>query len=452
MHLALRAALAGTVILLSACGGGGGGGDGTAGGGDAPPSQGTTLSGTVAVGAPLTRADVKAWCSDGSAGPSATTDDDGRYEMQLPAGCTAPWFMQARGSGAGDPTLHAFGDDPTADGPKKTLNITPLSDLFVQVLVDTGDINRAVEAMNKIETSVIDRLWTDILTKAHSLDPPQFGVLTIRSLANTEFKPRPGNLIDDLLEAWAARRGTVSPTAMKEQFLKTGGDLASGKPWKTLFTGTSPLVLSGTSCITSGPTPIPDVTATLRMTGDNLEIEMASSVFGGSPRTFSVGSAIRSEFSLEVRGDTPHVRMRAFISGPSGSMLDVWVDGGTPRITLAGNGGSVFATCELATPVRRDTLVAFEPSSRIMSALPATGTSGSCPTFAYELSALGDVRFNGASLPADWLGAAGARYKENMQFRYGGGTAPAYQIELASGGRTIFPYYFEPGPYHVYCP
>lgn len=450
MHLALRAALAGTVILLSACGGGGGDVTATPGGGGGggdPAPQGTTLSGIVAVGAPLTGAEVKSWCGDGSAGPTATTDAAGRYEMLMTAGCTAPWFLQATGTAFGAPPLYSFGGDPATIGPMFALNITPITTLFVDLVGDLSDLERALAAMRQASPPDLERVWQDILARVNTLDPVRLQPMTVEGLLNTKFDARPGDPVDDVLEAWAAQRGSVSTAALREQFGNSGGSLATRNPWKTLFTGDAPLVLSGTSC-TSGGGAVADATATLRMVGGDLEVEMASSVFG-APQTFVVGPSARSDFRLDVRGDSPFVRVYAWRS--SGVLFNVSDNAGTPSITMTAAGGTTSVSCTLANPVTRDALAGFEPAARVRSAVPATGASGTCPAFGYSVSSLGDVRFDGTSLPADWLDQAGARYYENVQFLLFGGPAPAFQVELVSGGKGIQPYYFHTVPYGLNC-
>lgn len=449
MHLALRASVLVAVILLSACGGGGGGGEPAVGPGAGAAPQGATLSGVVAVGAPLTRAEVKSWCGDGSAGPTATTDDNGGYAMALPEGCAAPWFMQATGTNPADPPLYSFGGDPSA-GPLHTLNITSLTSILVEIAVDTSDLEAAKRQLRETPRSDLQQLWNNLLPQVNALQAPGLAPMTIEGIFGRKFQPRLGDPMDDLLELWKQHRGPLPASAIREYLQKKGGDLASGKPWKTLFTGDAPLVLSGTSCFTSGPTGVPDATATLRMVGDDLTVEMASSVFG-TPRTFIVGPSVRSDFFLGVQGGSPFVRLRALRSGAAGGTFEVFDNAGTPSMTMAT--GSVFVSCTLAAPIRRDALVGFEPVVRVLSAIPANGASGTCPSFFYSVNSLGKVMLGwGGFLPGDWMEAANDRYSENLQFRLFGSTTPAFQIELVSRGMGIQPYYFAgTNPYGLNC-
>lgn len=447
MQLAMRSALVGAVVLLSACGGGGGGGEAPAPGPGAPGVQGTTLSGTVAVGAPVTRAEVKSWCSDGSSGPSTTTDDNGRYRMVLPPNCTAPWFLQASPPTITVPPLFSFGGDPDAGTAATTLNITSLTTVFVEVMARTGDLQLALERLRQSSPAQRQQTWNDLLARVNALDPGRLQPMTVEGLLDSPFDARPGDAVDDVLEAWAARLGAVSKEALREQFANAGGTPASNDPWKTLFTGDAPLVLSGTSC-TSGGGAVDDATATLRKVGADLQVEIASSVFG-APQTFVVGPSVRSDVRLDVRGDSPFVRFYAWRNG--GSIVDVFDNAGTPSLGLTAAGGTTTVNCTLANPVRRDALVGFQPAARIRSAVPATGATGTCPAFGYAVTQLGDVRFDGASLPADWLAQAGARYYENVQFRIFNTATTAFQLELVSGGKGIQPYYFHTVPYGLNC-
>src|SRR5690606_15586099 len=75
------AALVAVLPLLSACGGGG--------------SDETTLTGVVAVGAPLAGAPIEAWCAiDGVRVATGTTDAGGSYAIKVPQPCGGPWLLR----------------------------------------------------------------------------------------------------------------------------------------------------------------------------------------------------------------------------------------------------------------------------------------------------------------------------------------------------------------------
>ena len=102
--------LAGCVLAVASCGGGGGGGGGPAT---------TTLSGTAAVGAPLTGAVIEVKCRAGSG--SGTSDGSGRYAISL-SGAQAPCLLKAVGGGTSLVSAVA-----AASG---TANLTPLTHLL----------------------------------------------------------------------------------------------------------------------------------------------------------------------------------------------------------------------------------------------------------------------------------------------------------------------------------
>src|SRR5690606_28562376 len=120
--------------------------------------------------------------------------------------------------------------------------------------------------------------------------------------------------------------------------------------------------------------------------------------------------------------------------------------------------GGLAASCDLETPIPRTDLTDFHLPPRILSTAPG-GTSGTCPAatgpaFDYAISPMGNVRFDGKSLAADWLEQDGAVYREHLTFNAPGASGhPAYNVLIVpTGAPWIRPYYNHTVPYGVICP
>jgi hypothetical protein len=454
----LAAPLLAAIALLYACGGGGGNGTGA---GD-PGATGTTLTGVVAVGAPLAGATVQAWCSGGELGASSTTDAGGRFEAILAKTCASPWLLQAI-DGNGN-RLHGstFADVPDSGldlsqvRPQiASVNITPLTDMLMQSALrdyDFGDIQAVARRLgHEVNWQEIHDRMRDTLALINSWRPSTMDAVTLATILRLPFRPEPGDPMDDLLEAIGAQRGTVTTQALLEQLDVRGGDLAGGQPWKTVFGAATTLTLSATACVSSG-VPVDPSTVTLRMQDKDLEVTLASSRFA-APVTFTVGPAARSDFQMILDGGSPLVRLSA---SAGDNALDLFTLEGVPMIAFLAAGAGV--SCTLSNPVRRADLVAFHPATRIRSVVPASGASGNCAAsaagaaYGYAVSPLGDVRFDGTSIPANWLDAEHAYYSESLQYGMGG-PGPSYQVQLAAlpTGQGIQGYYFSTVPYGINC-
>ncbi len=98
--------LGAAALVLAGCGGGGGdgsGGNSDGGGGDGSPVA-NRLTGTVATGAPMAKAQVVVKDKNGKEA-TATTGGDGRYEVDI-ADMAAPFIAQAKSSVDGQPTTY----------------------------------------------------------------------------------------------------------------------------------------------------------------------------------------------------------------------------------------------------------------------------------------------------------------------------------------------------------
>ncbi len=94
--------LGAAALGLAGCGGGSDGGDGGGGGGGSPVA--TRLTGTVATGAPMAKAQVEVKDKNNEKA-TAKVGDDGRYEVDI-ANMAAPFIAQAKGYVGGQPTTY----------------------------------------------------------------------------------------------------------------------------------------------------------------------------------------------------------------------------------------------------------------------------------------------------------------------------------------------------------
>ncbi len=132
----------------------GGGGSTTAG-----VAAGVTnsLSGLAATGAPLSGAQIKLTCANGTT-KTTTADTAGQYSFADIEGCTAPYVVTATGMVNG--TSESFVSvHPTEVNGAQNLNVTPISNAIAATLSSTGDpsnlaSNIATEA-NNISASAI---------------------------------------------------------------------------------------------------------------------------------------------------------------------------------------------------------------------------------------------------------------------------------------------------------
>lgn len=127
-------AAAGLSALLAACGGGGGGGGTVASGSE-------SISGTVAVGAPVAGAAVTVLDRNGTTVGTATTGSDGTYSVSFSSGQYAgPFTIKAVG---------AVGDTATelvaAVASSGTANVTPLTHAMAAYLAPSGNPSDLVD-------------------------------------------------------------------------------------------------------------------------------------------------------------------------------------------------------------------------------------------------------------------------------------------------------------------
>lgn len=479
MRSAVRVAMLAGLVFLSACGGGDGGASADAGTpapapapapGAAPgqnPDPGTPapettrITGTAAIGAPLSNTAIASICGNGTQGPGTTTNAQGGFALDMDwSSCPGPWLVSVPNPLGGTLRSWAIPSQPRTQ--PLTINITPLTHILTEAMftdyLNTTDptFDELKAAWRGFDPATRQAVLEEALAAINRVRPPFTPPLTLSNILNDHFVPQPGDPIDDLLEYLRANLGTVSTQALLEQVRGQGGDLASGKPWKTLFGAAQSVTFTATDCTSFG-NPVPAPTVTLRMEASDLLVGVTFADDPSLDFDYRLGPGTgRTEYQMVLQGSTPYVRLSAArtISGTRKS-FSIFPDADTQKITVSNAG--VSRTCTLATPLRRTDLVAFQTSARVLSAVPVEGTSGTCaasaagPAYDYEVTRLGDVRLNGASVPADFLDGEHGHYSESMQYGMGG-PGLAFQVQLTNLAtrQVIQPYYF--GTSHaMYC-
>lgn len=201
-------------FALTGCGGGGGGGSGGSGG-EAPaaPPPDPSLSGVVAVGAPLANYRVDVFSAydvnlrTGSAGRSTVTDANGRYTIPSLNGMRPPYLVRAyrflQEANQQYPRLFAI----TMQG--GTANVNPLTDLMVAQLAGSPpgfDITEwsslATVTGAQIDTArqaVVDYLLLRPSTHSQSVAEP-VDASKIGDFVATPMQASPSDPYDNVLE------------------------------------------------------------------------------------------------------------------------------------------------------------------------------------------------------------------------------------------------------------
>lgn len=107
--------------VLVACGGGGGG---------SPVATATSIGGTVAVGAPLRSANIEIYDVSGTVVAETSTDAEGKYQVQIPAGAQGPFVIKAVYA---DEALYSI-----YTGQGTVANVSHLTDAVVAMLSPNG--------------------------------------------------------------------------------------------------------------------------------------------------------------------------------------------------------------------------------------------------------------------------------------------------------------------------
>lgn len=193
-RFALMAIPAAIALALTACGGGDGEGSTTSNGGSA---SGFKLTGTAAIGAPLSGATVEASCQQGQG--TATSNAQGTFIINVANGA-GPCILRTFGTYEGT-QFELFGA-AQADG---TANVTPLTTLIVSGMFGSSQIDPAA-----LTPVMFDGAWTNIQSLLSSMGVSFPAFSGSQSPLNAPFDAAFGDPMDDALEA--LQNAGVTPT------------------------------------------------------------------------------------------------------------------------------------------------------------------------------------------------------------------------------------------------
>jgi len=194
--------------LLAGCGGdsSNNGGEPAQGGGGSAPTA-TTLSGSVAVGAPVSGATVSIKCEAGNGPFTTTTNGNGAYSVSIPVDAF-PCALRATGGSlpGGTSALHSF----VASGAGGTVNITPITALALSSAVNSASGSSLANWFNSPTgwsqigaglVQALDDLRDELVAAGYSV-PSSWpaGSTAPFSLAFTPSATPAANTIDRLLE------------------------------------------------------------------------------------------------------------------------------------------------------------------------------------------------------------------------------------------------------------
>ncbi|MET0311198.1 MAG: carboxypeptidase-like regulatory domain-containing protein [Burkholderiaceae bacterium] len=397
-------------VLLAACGGGSGGGS------TETPAPTVSISGTAATGAPLANAAISLLCADGGPAQTATAGADGKYSLSIPATCAAPYMLKAT---AGDVTLYAFAD---AAG---NINITPFTHMAAGIATNG---NTAAEYAAVLAASKkVGVLWNSAVAEAATaklkakLAAMGVSLDGLGDFLHAAFNAKPGDKLDDALEALLSARGGVSLASLVEQVTGAGG-APGNKPWAALFTGGKTSVKYVASGCSVWPNDHDDpvtttarATVTLSLSGDHLAI---SSIIEGVTPTSSVMLVGLTQTALHVgfAAGQPSIFLNASFRNAEGT------DGGTLRVsgeqgimgtpTMALYSNTYEAECETVEsgPLRSE--VNIEIAARVSSLISGTTTAitrectSDTLSYTYSVTPLGDVKIDGKSILPNFANAS----------------------------------------------
>jgi hypothetical protein len=275
------------VVLFSyivvACGGGGGGGAD-------PPPQSSTLSGVVAVSAPIANGAIQVKCAGGNP-LNTTTNSSGTWQITI-SGQTPPCAVEISGGTVNriSNTL-SYHSVATSFG---TVNVTPLTDLALANLVGTAtpDIWFASLASNElalITSTLIDVALSNQCAALYGLTP-----LCSTNPITTAFSPVSGDSMYKMLSALQI--------AMQD----TGITYASLLSDASAVNYAAPAVSFNTA-LTNAYTNTTTISATANTTAQSLTVGTAMTAFsplvasdGFPPYTYSYTGTLPTGLSLNT--------------------------------------------------------------------------------------------------------------------------------------------------------
>lgn len=206
--------------VLAACGGGGS--SGPAPGSSSSSSSPTTtaassMSGTVAIGNPLTGAPVTVLDATGKTA-TATSGTNGTYNVSI-SGLTAPFVITATDPPGASGTLYSVvATTSTSDGAPVTANVTPLTTAVAALLTASGN------PLTLTQTSELSAVTTLAVKAAvTTLDTALAPILAANGLSATSFDPLGGTFTPNQTGADAV----IDSVAVTPSTSGTGMQIAS---------------------------------------------------------------------------------------------------------------------------------------------------------------------------------------------------------------------------------
>lgn len=254
---AIRAVAAGCAVsALIACGGGGGG--------DSRPASGGTLTGTVAIGAPLAGVKVDALFSafpTSAQVVSTTTDANGSYTITLPGGARPPFALRAgnfvQTANPAFPRLFSY------SARAGTVNITPLTDLLVTRLMNRkqGFLGDTIGIANLAATDQAVAAATQQVKTYLQSRSASVNASAVADFVSTPFTPFPGNPYDDVMTALKQSLIAGENLMGIEEHMLSAGDIQTD--YSQLF----PLAFTANCIATQGGLPSGSTSISLQMNG-----------------------------------------------------------------------------------------------------------------------------------------------------------------------------------------
>ncbi len=333
--------------LVSACGGGGGAAQTTV-----PPVTPTSISGTVAVGAPMLNAVVTIKDSLGAT-ISGSAAADGTFSGLSVSGMTAPFRIEACGLVGGANTCYYSVVEKAG-----TANVTPLTHAAVSLA-----LGRDAAAMFDPAASAAAPSEATLAAKKQNLLDALAPVLTAMGLSTT---------VDFASDAFSANR-TGMDKLLDAVKITTGSDAAASGPAST-FVQVEGNIGSGNVFIGSDGTKSGTIVADTK--GLNVDMTGISTLF--ATMSSAIGAADVSTCATAMSGIfDPLFRLKA--------------DGGTP-LTATTAASGICTMASLATP----SLLGGVVANPVIKDCDLTGVDKIC-SVGFDI-VKGDAVFDGAEL------------------------------------------------------
>nr|WP_175800754.1 hypothetical protein [Burkholderia anthina] len=202
----LAGLLAGATVLgaLSGCGGGGDGGSPSNNGGSNNSNVTTSLSGTVATGAPLGNVTITAYEANGNQCGSAVSAADGTYLMKN-IHCASPFLIEAQ-------TADGLLVSPyVGSGIVANMNLTPITTgLFFGTIAKSGITRTLTDSLQALDAATLKGYYANVTADLETMFPPSaYGV----DWSSIDPVTTPFEANHQLVDAVLDHLGLIRPTA-----------------------------------------------------------------------------------------------------------------------------------------------------------------------------------------------------------------------------------------------